>query len=199
MKTFMTMKTLITLARSWILIAIVISGFCFLLYGVAQQVLRQGADDPQIQIAEDTATKLAAGQQAQNLVPSDKVDIATSLAPYIIVFDATGKPIASSAQLNGQTPTIPSGIFDDVRQTGEDRITWEPQPGVRSAIVVTQVKGPVSGFVLAGRSLREVEKRENGILLIVTVGWIGLLFVSLLATAVVTLISDKLLENALEV
>jgi hypothetical protein len=197
MKTFITMKTLITIARSWILIAIVVSGLCFLLYGVAQQDLRQGADDPQIQMAEDTATKLATGQQAQNVVPSEKVDIATSLAPYIIVFDTAGKPIASSAQLNGQTPTIPSGVFDVVRQNGEDRITWQPQPGVRSAVVVTQFKGPTSGFVLAGRSLREVEKRESSILQIVLVGWVGILFVSMLATATITWMSDKISRKIL--
>ena len=131
--------------------AVIITGCSGLIYAVGQQDLRQSADDPQIQMAEDAAAKLAGGQQVQSIVPTEKVDIAKSLAPYIIVFDATGKPIASSAQLDGQTPTIPPGVFDYVRQHGEDRITWQPQPGVRSAVVVTQFQGPNSGFVVAGR------------------------------------------------
>src|SRR5436305_4209894 len=163
--------------------AAIVTGLSGLLYTAVQQDLRQSANDPQIQMAEDTAAKLADGQQVQNVVPAVKVDIASSLAPYIIVFDATGKPIASSVQLNGQTPTIPSGVFDYVRQNGEDRITWQPQSGVRSAIVVTRFKGPNPGFVLAGRSLREVEIRVDNIMQLILFGWIAILIVILLATA----------------
>jgi hypothetical protein len=165
-------RALKTIIKYWLLMAIIITGCSGLIYAVGQQDLRQSADDPQIQMAEDAAAKLAGGQQVQSIVPTEKVDIAKSLAPYIIVFDATGKPIASSAQLDGQTPTIPPGVFDYVRQHGEDRITWQPQPGVRSAVVVTQFQGPNPGFVLAGRSLREVEIREDNILHIVEIGWL---------------------------
>ena len=44
---------------------------------------------------------------------------------------------------------------------GEDRVTWQPQGNVRIALVVTKVTGVQSGFIAAGRSLREVEKRED--------------------------------------
>ncbi len=174
-----------SIIKYWLLMAVIVTGISGLIYTAVQQDLRQSANDPQIQMAEDTATKLAAGQQIQNVVPAEKVDIATSLAPYIIVFDATGKPVASSALLNGQTPTIPSGVIDYVRQHGEDRITWQPQSGVRSAIVVTQYKGPNPGFVLAGRSLREVEIREDNILHIAILAWIAILVATLLATAII--------------
>ena len=176
------MKTII---KYWLLIAIIVSGLSGLIYGVVQQDIRQGANDPQIQIAEDVATKLASGQSVQSVVPAEKVDIAKSLAPYIIVFDATGKPLASSAQLDGKTPTIPSGVFDSVRQSGEDRISWQPRSGMRSAVVVTRFGGSISGFVLAGRSLREVENRIDNIGQIVLVGWGGILVVTLLAVVIV--------------
>ena len=172
------------IVRYWLPIAILATGLAWLPYAVAQQVLRQSANDPQIQMAQDSAAKLENGQSIQQVVPSEKVDIAKSLAPYIIVFDANGKPLASSAQLNGQTPTIPAGVFDDVRQTGEDRITWQPQPDVRSAIVVTQFKGATSGFVLAGRSLREVEIRESNMMQISLIAWPMLLIATLLATVI---------------
>ncbi len=167
-----------TILKYWLLIAVIVGGLIGLNYAAIQQVLRQGADNPQIQIAEDTAAKLASGQQLQSVVPTEQVDIASSLASYIIVFDASGKPIASSAQLNGQIPTLPSGVFDYVRQNGEDRITWTPQSGVREAIVVTHFKGANSGFVVAGRSLREAEKLVDDIGQILLVGWIGMLFVT---------------------
>ncbi len=169
--------------KYWLLAAIIITGLFFLTYAAVQQAIRQSANDPQIQMSEDTATKLAGGQSAQGIVPRESVDIATSIAPYMIIFDANGKPVASSAQLNGKTPTLPSGVFDYVKQHGEDRITWQPQDGVRSAIVVTQFKGSNSGFVLAGRSLREVEKREDSIMQLLIIGWVGLLLFTFLVTA----------------
>lgn len=169
------MKTII---KYWLFSAIIVTGLCGLLYVVAQQGLRHGGDDPQIQMAEDIAGKLTGGQQLQNVLPTEKVDIARSLAPYVILFDATGKPIASSALLNGQTPTIPPGVFAYVKQNGEDRFTWQPQVGVRSAVVVTRFAGASSGFVLAGRSLREVENREDDSMKLILASWIILLFVT---------------------
>ena len=172
------------IVRYWLILAVIVTGLSWLIYGVVQKDIRQGADDPQIQLAEDGAARLAGGQSIQEVVPIEKVDIAKSLAPYIIVFDSSGKPVASSALLDGQIPTIPAGVFDAVRQNGEDRISWQPRYGVRSAVVVTQFKGANSGFVLAGRSLREVEKREASMQQIVFVGWIGILLISLLATVI---------------
>lgn len=183
--TTILLHTLKTTVKYWLLVAVIIIGFYFSMYAAVQQVMRQGADDPQIQMAEDTAAKLGAGQSTQDVIPTEKVDIAKSIAPFMIIFDANGKPIASSAQLNGQIPTIPSGVFDTVRQNGEDRITWQPQDGVRSAVVVTQFKGTNTGFVLAGRSLREVEKREDSILQLLNIGWIGMLLVTFPITAFV--------------
>jgi len=168
----------------WLLAAIVVTGLIGLIYAAVQQDIRQGANDPQIQMAEDAAAKLAGGESVQNVVPSEKVDIATSLAPYLIIFDAHGNPIGSTAQLDGQTPTIPQGVFDSVRQNGEDRITWQPQAGVRSAVVVTQFKGSTSGFVVAGRSLREVEKREDALLQILVAGWVVMILATFVATAI---------------
>lgn len=171
--------------KYWLLIAVIVSGVIGLNYAAIQQVLRQGANNPQIQMAEDAAAKLASGQQARDVVPVEQVDIASSIASYLIVFDASGQPIASSARLNGQIPTPPSGVFDYVRQHDEDRITWSPQAGVRDAIVVAQFKGVHSGFVVAGRSLREVEKLIDAIGQILLIGWLGMLIVTLLGTAFV--------------
>jgi len=76
-----------------------------------------------------------------------------------MVFSDAGTVVAASARLHGQVPALPGGLLDYVRQHGEDRVTWQPESGVRMATVIVHVpKGP-GGFVLAGRSLLEVEKR----------------------------------------
>src|SRR5207247_1903018 len=97
-----------------------------------------------------------------------------------IIFDTAGQPVASSARLSGAIPIPPNGVFANVRQAGEERLTWEPQPGVRSATVITRVDGPTPGFVLAGRSLREVEQREGQTELFAAGAWLA----GLLASAV---------------
>lgn len=174
-----------TILKYWLFLAIIVSGLIGLNYAAIQQVLRLGADNPQIQMAEDAAAKLASGQPVQSVVPAEQVNLANSVASYIIVFDASGKPIASSAQLNGHIPTLPDGVFDFVQHNGEDRITWSPQPDVREAIVVTQFQRATAGFVVAGRSLREVEKLTDYIGQILLVGWAGMLLVTLLGSVLV--------------
>lgn len=136
----------------------VITALCMLVHLEVQQSLRQGADDPQIQMAEDAAAVLASG--GQPAMGTGEVEIAKSLSPYLMVFDNDGAVIASNAVLYGQVPSLPHGVFDWVKRNGEDRISWQPRPGVRSALVVVPVNSTGGGFVASGRSLREVEKRE---------------------------------------
>jgi hypothetical protein len=166
----------------WIPFAALLTFACFFSYGLVQQDLRQTANDPQIQIVEDISQALASGGATpQDIVPPGQtLDISTSLDSYVIVYDATGAVLASSATLNGKTPTVPQGVFASLRRYGIDnaqnRFTWEPAPGVRSAAVVTAFSGPASssqGFVLAGRSLREVEIREDNMLRITVLAWLA--------------------------
>src|SRR3954451_18288424 len=119
----------------WLPLAVGITALAALVYGAVQQGYRQPANDPQIQMAEDAAQQLQAGAQPQALIGTEsaKVEMSRSLAPFLIVYDASGKPMACSAQLFGSTPELPAGVFAYVRQSGEDRLTWQPAEGVRIA------------------------------------------------------------------
>src|SRR6476646_6768902 len=77
-----------------------------MIYVAVQQDYRQSANDPQIQFVEDAASQLAAGQTPEAILPYNSVDIADSLAPYLTVFNETGKPIAGSGKLDGTLPTL---------------------------------------------------------------------------------------------
>jgi hypothetical protein len=124
-------------------------------------------------MAEDMAKGLTDGQNVDVLFPRAQVDIASSLSPYVVVFDETGGALASSGLLYDKMPALPSGVLEYVRQNGEDRITWQPEPGVRSAIIVTRYSGSQSGFVMAGRSLKEVENRVTQLEMLIGIGWLG--------------------------
>jgi len=154
----MLMSAIVRILKNWLPLAIATAGLCGLVYLTVQQSLRMGANDPQIQMAEEAASNLNAGASVESVVPSVKVEIANSLAPFVMVFDDSGNVVTSSATLHGVTPAYPTGVLDYARQHGEDRVTWQPEPSIRMATVVV---GYDNGFVLAGRSLREVEIRES--------------------------------------
>lgn len=41
----------------------------------------------------------------------------------LVVYDDAGRPIASSARLDGSTPRPPKGVFDFGRANREERVT----------------------------------------------------------------------------
>ena len=164
------------------------------LYTIPQQVLRLGLDDPQVQLADDLAVRLELGEAPTAAVPASSIDMARSLAPFVIAYDDQGHPLASQAMLNGATPAPPSGVFAYVRQHGQERVSWQPilghaqdqdritaqtgtrkMQGVRIAAVIQRVNGPHSGFVLAGRNMREVEAREHQVAQMAGLAWLAML------------------------
>ena len=150
MKLFFIAKSLLPL---WFVITIL----CGLIYVAVHQNFRSFANDPQIQIAEDTAKVLDSGGSIDTFT-KDKVDIALSLAPFTIVYNKSGTVTYSSAKLHGSDPVLPQAVLQGTSNKGERRFTWQPEPGVRIAAVIVPYN---DGFVLAGRSLREIEKRES--------------------------------------
>lgn len=153
------------------------------LYAIPQQVLRMGANDPQIQMADDLAAKLEAGATAA-AIPTGSVDMARSLAPFVIAYDAAGHPVASQAVLDGVTPVPPAGVFSYLQNHGIDKITWQPRHGLRIAAVVQRINGRQGGFVLAGRSMREVQAQIDHVQNLAGLAWLAMLFLIAGGTAV---------------
>jgi hypothetical protein len=149
-------------------LVVLATGLAGTVYLVAQQGLRSGANSPQLQMAEDAARALDAGAAPASVTGPATVDIGQSLAPFLTVYDAAGNPLASSGSLDGADPVPPKGVLDSAADGAPNRVTWQPRPGVRIATVTARWGG---GTVMAGRSLREVEQREDQALLLVGAGW----------------------------
>jgi hypothetical protein len=176
-----------------IILAGIATGVALALYAIPQQLLRNGANDPQIEIASNLASTLnrfgiiEGLQQGALLNTGGLVDVAQSLSPFLIAYDDQGRALGSNAQLNGQTPVPPKGVFDYVRSHGEERVSWQPVFGshsVRIAAVIERVGGAHPGFVLAGRSMREIEARQAQIEQMAGLTWIGMLTLILIGTLV---------------
>ena len=166
----------------WLPFLVVITGLFLFASWAVQQNYRQSLNDPQIQMAEDAAASLAADYTPANVVPrtnpqsagAPTVEMSTSLAPWIAVYDASGTPLESSATLDGAPPRLPQGVFDtslwnrviighhfNGTPANENRFSWQPRPDVRQAVVLVQFQTPHGvGYVAVGRNMREVESRE---------------------------------------
>ena len=182
---------------SWIPLGIAITGICGLIHVTVQQYYRQSLNDPQIQMAEDGAAALGRGATPTSVVPGgQQIDIAESLLPWIAVYDAGGKPLASSGVLDGTLAQPPIGVFDAAKHglplivehhissgiaSNENRISWQPRRDVRQAIIIVWVP-ETKKFVASGRNMREVEDRELKLGTTVGLGWIVLMLATLFAT-----------------
>jgi len=167
-----------------IVILIIIFGT---IYGVVQQAQRQAANDPQIQIAEDTAVLLNQGVKPAALT-FGRVSLNTSLAPFMIVYDKSGRVVAGSGYLSGQVPTVRDGVLQAASNKDYHAVTWQPQAGVRIAAVTVAAD---NYYVLSGRSLKQVEVNENETLQIAFIGGIA----SLIVLGIVFAISQSSVPN----
>ena len=84
------MTKIMNIIRAWLPLAVLATAFCGLAYVTVQQALRQDANDPQIQMAEDTAAALDKGAGSDAVLPAQHVELASSLAPFVILYDASG-------------------------------------------------------------------------------------------------------------
>ena len=167
--------------RYFIPLSILITGLIGILYIAVQQNYRLSANDPQIQMAQDAVSLLNEGGKPQDIIGSKNIDVSTSLSPFLIIYDKNGKVISSNMILNGELPVLPRGVFSYVDSNSEDRITWQPANGVRVATVVRKYD---NGYVLAGRNLRETERRIENLTSFVFIG--GL--ITIMATFISVLI-----------
>lgn len=159
--------------KAWLPLAVLATFLAGIVYGTAQQVLRQSANDPQIQLAEDWANQIESSTNPQQLNLGAFIDPAHSLSPFGIIYDQNGNIIGSSVSAPS-TMKQPDGVFDraDAATDHEVRFTWQPASGDRYAVVIKRATiQDKTYYVLAGRNLREVEKRENRIMWMVFVGW----------------------------
>lgn len=176
----------------WLPFAGLASALCLLIYVSAQQTGRQMANDPQIQIARETRTALAGGQPISALIPQTQTELATSLSPFITAVSDDGSVIASSARLHGQLRTVPEGVLKSVKANGEERVTWQPEPGVRMATIVVKNPGSSGGFIVVGRSLLETESRIQQLGSLLFLGWAATLIgVLILVTFSESFASDR--------
>jgi len=148
-----------------------------------QQMLRRGANQPQMQMARVYASRIVRGVKPDEAFPRNYVDMEHSLEPFTIFYDERGTPVTATGYLNQTIPTPPPGVFNYLRSHTIDTVTWQPQPNVRIATVILRIAGPNPGFLLTGRSLLLVEQQESLFWRMVFIGWFVLVFLLIAGAA----------------
>jgi hypothetical protein len=170
---------------------IIITVFMLTIYATVQQSYRNAANDPQLQIARDMRKALSEGRPITKLFPVNNIDLKESVAVFAELFDKNGKPIQSSGLLNGGLLSPPQGVFNYTNQYNEHVLTWQPQNNIRMAMVFEKVNAADIGYIAVGRSLQETEVRENNLVRMVFIAWMGCMGLLLMHSLVQNYLSRK--------
>jgi hypothetical protein len=142
-------------------------------YGVAQQIERRGADDAAWRLASQVVSELTHGR-SDTLDALPRVDLEGSLAPFVVVFDATDAAMSGNGYLGGVLASVPKGVLDAARAAGQNHVSWQPSGRLRFATVEVRAGNSV---VLAGQSLALSESRTDDLGILLLAAWAGTLLV----------------------
>ena len=136
-------------------------------YVVGQQVVRQDANGPAAAIATEAVIAMGTeGQSAQEVV-AGKTDVSSSLLPFVMIYDDNKNLIATSAGYGSEQYQFPVSALSTVSDSHDNRVTWQPQPGLRFATVAIKYR---DGYVVGAVSLREPERTIGNITTALLVG-----------------------------
>ena len=184
------MNRYLIISKNWLGYAAVVTLLCLLVYIVAQQNFRQSANDPQYQLAQDAANAINKGADPKSLLGAAPVEIATTLSPYLLIYDANGNSIGNNTTLDGKPPKLPEGVLETTRRQRTNVVTWQPRSGIRQAtVMITAGRGYT---IVAARSLQTTEERVRTLGTQVLFGWIASLTAMLVIVFLQELMTSKM-------
>jgi len=125
-------------------------------YVIGQQIVRQSANGPAAAIAYQTAMDLDAGMTPDEAT-AQKTNIFFTLDPFVMIYDNNKNLVATSAGSGNDAKVyhVPASVLDSVDENHDNRVTWQPQTGLRYATVAIKYDG---GYVVGAVSLKEPER-----------------------------------------
>lgn len=185
------MKTAKNILIFWMIIAFLVTFTSLLVYVAVQQVLRLGANGMPAELAAKTSINLENSKSALDAVPGEITDISKSPGTFVMVFDKDKILIASSAVMGKDKPVYPKGVLDYVDKNGENRVTWQPQKGLRFATIAIKAGDK---YIVAGRSLKETEKLIDTVGSLVFYAWLACMIFSSAALAIIYIFIKKVFK-----
>ncbi|KRE91868.1 hypothetical protein [Arthrobacter sp. Soil764] len=164
----------------WCLAAVIITTLAFgSIYVTLQQIGRQSAN-----MAPAAAAAARLQQAGSDPMTGPRLELTHDSGVFLIVYGDGNSPLSSTVTLHGTIPVVPAGVLNAARASGSDTVTWQPDPGLRMAIVAKQAAGKV---VVAGQSLAPFEEIDRRTLMFLAAGWLGSMLVLAAAYSAATL------------
>jgi ABC-type amino acid transport system permease subunit len=139
------------------------------MYGMVQQSIRLSAyDQPRQAIDAYVANRNASESNFT------RINLAADSNVFVIAYDSNGRATGGDGYLNGKLGVVPFGVLQHARAGHENTITWQPQAGVRLAVVVAK---DGTNYILAGQSLKSYEDRIGQVGQVAFFGWLLTLLV----------------------
>jgi hypothetical protein len=136
-------------------VLVAVALFFGVVYASVRWAYRSGANEPQRSMAQDVAKDLDDGRNPQDLF-KEQIDPGVNMAPFVVVYDKYGKPLAGSGYLDGSLPEVPVGVLAASKGNKTNQVVWQPADHVRIAAVSVEAD---NYYVLGGRSLFVVENK----------------------------------------
>ena len=157
------------------IIIIAITFVCLIAYSMGQQIIRQSANLAPFQMANEAKIGLEGSESITQIFGDRLTDFTKSQMPFVIVYNLDKKPVSSTTLTENNIPQIPYGVLDSAKKSGQDRVTWQPQSGLRFATVVIPFK---DGYIVGGQSLTEFDRNVQKLNDLVLAIWAFLIAVS---------------------
>ncbi|UUL77404.1 hypothetical protein NG819_08035 [Pseudarthrobacter sp. Fe7] len=138
-------------------------------YVTLQQIGRHSAN-----VAPAAAAAARLQQPGTDSTAGAPLDLTPDSGVFLIVYGDTNSPLSTTVTVGGSTPVVPPGVLDTARALGSDTVTWQPEPGLRMAIVAKQSAGKV---VVAGQSLAPFEAADRMTMVFLGAGWLASMLV----------------------
>ncbi len=122
-------------------------------------------------IGNEVETRNAPDGEMQQELSSKQWLEGTSV--FAAIYDASGRVIAGTATLHGRLPQPPPGVFNYMRAHGEDWVSWQPEVGIRVALVGQRL--PNGDFAVAGQSIVRGEAMEDHFNTLLLCIWAGVM------------------------
>lgn len=149
----------------WLAAAVITTVVFASVYLALQQMARQ-----EVNIAPAAAAAAQAQQIGSDPATGPHLELTKDSGLFLIVYGGDNKVIHTTVALHGEVPNLPVGVLEATRARGTDAVTWEPEPGLRMAIVSRDVGGKV---VVAGQSLTPYEAIDKRTQLVLAAGWLA--------------------------
>lgn len=149
---------------AWLAAAVVVTIIFASVYLTLQHTGREAVNN-----APAAAVALQLQQIGSDPAGGPRLELTKDSGTFVMLYGPDNKPIYSTVTLHGDVPNLPPGVLDTTRAGGTDAITWQPEPGLRMAVVTGFAAGKV---VVAGQSLTPFENADKFTQLVIAGGWL---------------------------